>query len=102
MNTTHSAKAYYLHPDSAPYRQGIFDVIRIFVPDFAWSENADNTQTITVTCTENVWTLEIGADIIQIAVEGLDENQCRKKLKQALYRYFAAKKETNSTADSKC
>ena len=99
MNTNHSAQAYYLHPDSAPYRQGIFDVIRIFVPDFAWSENADNAQTITVTCTENVWTLEIGADIIQIAVEGLDENQCRKKLKQALYRYFAAQNETKRIAE---
>ena len=96
MYTKDSAQAYFLHPDSAPYRQGIFDVIRIFYPQFAWSEEGEHAQTIAVCRSATSWTLAIGHDTITINTAGLDENQCRKNLKQMLYRYFAAQCEENS------
>ena len=78
MNTTHSVKAYYLHPDSAPYPQGIFDVIRIFDPHFAWSESSEEGDTISVICGDTAWALQIGTDTISFDTHNLDENQCRK------------------------
>ena len=96
MNTTHSAQAYYLHPDSAPYRQGIFDVIRIFDPHFAWSESSEEGDTISVICGDTAWALQIGTDTISFDTHNLDENQCRKKLKQTVYQYFAAQNEADS------
>ena len=84
----HSKHSYYLDPDSTPYRQGIFDVIRIFLPAFAWSDAADDADMISVLRGEHSWTLQIGKDTIVLQTEGMDENQCRKKLKQAVYQYF--------------
>ncbi len=83
-----SERHFYLHPDSAPYRQGIFDVIRIFIPDFAWSNETDNAEQIAVLRSDSCWAFTIGNETIDIPTQGLDENQCRKKLKQTVYQYF--------------
>ena len=88
MNMHNAERNYYLHPDSAPYRQGIFDVIRIFLPDFAWSDDAQSAEQIAVLRSDNSWLLQIGAEQVSLSVDGLDENQCRKQLKQAVYQYF--------------
>lgn len=83
------SKQYYLNPDSAAYRQGIFDVIRIFLPSFAWSETAEEAEWISIQRDSVQWVIQIGEESIILSVDGLDENQCRKKMKQAIYRYFA-------------
>lgn len=88
MNMHNAEQNYYLHPDSAPYRQGIFDVIRIFLPDFAWSDDAQSGEQIAVLRSDTCWILQIGAEHVYLSVDGLDENQCRKQLKQAVYQYF--------------
>lgn len=92
--TTHTAeqtaaeRSYTLHPDSAPYRQGIFDVIRIFMPEFAWSDT-DDASLIAVNRDEDYWCVQIGEASISFPVSNLDENERRKRLKQELYLYFA-------------
>lgn len=79
---------YYLDPDSNPYRQGIFDVLRIFMPEFEWSEPSAEVEQIAVKRGTVQWTLLIGETEIPFTVESLDENQCRRKLKQAAYQYW--------------
>ncbi len=101
MNDSIFERNYALNPDSAMYRQGVFDVIRIFIPAFEWSQpqNADkegNETTvveIAVSCEDETWTLHIGTDTCSFAVKGLDENQRRRLLKQTLYTYFAEQSE---------
>lgn len=83
-------QAYALQPDSAAYRQGIFDVIRIFEPAFEWSEPGEAVNEISVICNPRQWIVGIGHDQITFSVENLDENQCRKQLKQKVYQYFLA------------
>ena len=96
MSETNTPKAaYMLHPDCASYRQGIFDVIRIFDPTFEWSvaEASDGEVSIpqiAVDRTSDQWVVSIGTDQIKLESEGLDENQCRKLLKQSVYQYFLA------------
>lgn len=76
---------FYLAPDSEPYRQAIFDVIRIFLPQFQWVGSTEDAAQIAVTCTEQTWTLTLGSHRSVFVVTDLDENQRRRQLKQHLY-----------------
>ncbi len=76
---------FYLPASHDAYRQAIFDVIRIFLPRFQWAENAAQAELITITQTEQTWTLQMGANRSVFAVDGLDENQRRRMLKQQVY-----------------
>ncbi len=99
-----TALQFYLPSQYDSYRQAIFDVIRIFLPRFQWtecmeSENKEKTegtaeegraavQRITLEQDEQTWTLQMGADRSVFAVEGLDENQRRRILKQKVYAFM--------------
>ena len=80
---------FYLPAEHDAYRQAVFDVIRIFLPRFQWSEEADvqnnSAELITLEQTEQTWTLSMGANRSVFAVKGLDENQRRRILKQKVY-----------------
>ena len=88
---------FYLPEAHNAYRQAIFDVIRIFFPQFQWTEEASlaelsaqqiNVETIQMEQNEQTWTLMIGENRSVFRVEGLDENQCRRLLKQEVYAFL--------------
>lgn len=79
-------RQYYLMPESETYRKTIFDVIRIFLPRFQWSQQQEEGEPISVQCTEQTWTLLVGEDRSVFTVTELDENQRRRLLKQEMYR----------------
>lgn len=88
---------FYLPECHNAYRQAVFDVIRIFFPQFQWTEEAElaelSAQKIPVEIiqmeqNEQTWTLIIGENRSVFHVEGLDENQCRRLLKQEVYAYL--------------
>ncbi len=95
-NNKLSAPQFYLPAEHDAYRQAIFDVIRIFLPRFQWTELAEaadtakqsDVETITLQQTEQTWTLQMGANRSVFAVEGLDENQRRRILKQRVYAFM--------------
>ncbi len=91
-----SAPQFYLPSQHDAYRQAIFDVIRIFLPRFQWAESeyakdcTDNhaVEIITIEQNQQTWTLQIGSNRSVFAVEGLDENQRRRILKQKVYAFM--------------
>ena len=92
-NNTAAKLQFYLHPDSAAYRQGIFDVIRIFDPMFEWGTEANDASMISVTCTDAQWILTVGTKQIAFETASLDENQCRRLLKIHLYHLLSGQSE---------
>ena len=81
---------FYLPAEYDTYRQAVFDVIRIFLPRFQWTEeNSADAETsaerITIEQNEQTWTLQMGENRSVFAVTGLDENQKRRILKQQVY-----------------
>lgn len=79
---------FYLPASQDAYRQAIFDVIRIFLPRFQWAEDAAQAEQITIEQNEQTWALQMGANRSVFAVEGLDENQRRRILKQQVYAFM--------------
>ncbi len=88
---------FYLPEAHNAYRQAIFDVIRIFLPQFQWTEEAElsdlsaqqiSVETIQIEQNEQTWALYIGEHRSVFRVEGLDENQRRRLLKQEVYAYL--------------
>ena len=76
---------FYMPPECDAYRQMVFDVIRIFVPDFQWAEHGAG-EPVTVHCTETACTLRMGAYQKTFPAEGMDENQRRRLIRQEVYR----------------
>ena len=76
---------FYLAPAAQTYRQTIFDVIRIFFPDFQWAKTEEESVLVDVETGEQTWRLQIGSDRSVFSVQGLDENQRRRLLKQQVY-----------------
>lgn len=77
----------YLAPDSEIYRQTIFDVIRIFWPDFQWAETLEGEAFLVhLKQTGQTWMLQMGEMTSTFSIESLDENQRRRMLKQQVYR----------------
>ena len=72
---------FYLAPAAQRYRQTIFDVIRIFFPDFQWAKTEEESVLVDVETGEQTWRLQIGSDRSVFSVQGLDENQRRRLLK---------------------
>lgn len=79
------SEQFYLAPDAQIYQQTIFDVLRIFWPDFRWAETAADGAEISLTGDQQVWTLQMGPHKAVFSVEGLDENQRRRILKRQVY-----------------
>ena len=76
---------FYLAPPAQAYCQTIFDIIRIFFPDFQWAKTEEESILIDVKTGEQTWMLQIGSFRSVFSVQGLDENQRRRLLKQQVY-----------------
>ena len=96
MNTIQMPR-FYLPECYNAYRQVLFDVVRIFFPQFQWTEEAElselsaqqiSVKTIQMEQNEQTWALSIGENRSVFHVEGLDENQRRRLLKQRLYAFL--------------
>lgn len=79
------SKQFYLAPTAQTYRQTIFDVIRIFFPDFQWAGTEEESVLMDIKTGEQAWMLQIGSYRSVFSVQGLDENQRRRLLKQQAY-----------------
>lgn len=84
------SRAFYLAPDAQRYQQTIFDVLRIFWPDFRWAETASDGAVVSLADEQQMWTLQLGPHRAVFSVEGLDENQRRRMLKRQVYSLMAA------------
>ena len=52
---------FYLAPAAQAYCQTIFDIIRIFFPDFQWAKTEEESILIDVKTGEQIWMLQIGS-----------------------------------------
>ena len=84
---------FYLDPGSETYRQVIFDVIRIFYPEFEWAENTGQAKRVVLEKKADCWRIFFGTAEAEFSVEGLDENECRRCLKQQIYSLFTGQEQ---------
>lgn len=84
-----SAEAFqlYLPPECKAYQRSIFDVIRIFCPQFTWAKEAEGKPYIRVIeGTEGRLMLDYNGTIYPIICPILTPNEQKRALKMALYQ----------------
>lgn len=77
---------FFLSPAAQTYQQTIFDVIRIFFPDFQWAKEEAGADLIRLEEARQTCLLQIGSHRAVFSVENLDENQRRRALKRQVYQ----------------
>ena len=77
----------YLPPESKAYQRSIFDVIRIFCPQFTWAKEAEGQPCICVIeGPEGRLMLELNGTVYPIICPTLTPNEQKRALKAALYQ----------------
>lgn len=77
----------YLPPESKPYQRVIFDVVRIFCPQFSWAQEADGGQYIRVIeGPDGRLMLDFNGTIYPIICASFEPNEQKRALKVALYQ----------------
>ena len=91
---------WYLNEDSKEYYRELLDVIRIFLPDFNWSESAEDAEIVYLeVLDENTEMLHIGHDVLEVEQTGREIIQEKRRARaKVLYKYL--KKRLNHEGSS--